>query len=119
MKSIKDRLYTFKAICTNVVDGDTVDIMLDCGFKIIAERRVRLLEVDTPERGQENFKEATEFTKSKVLDKEIYVQTYKDDAFGRYLATIFYEENGVMYCLNDELKKSNLLKKNSRWNKWG
>lgn len=117
MTNIKDNLYTFKAICTNVVDGDTVDILLDFGFKIIGERRVRLLGVDTPERGQENFTEATEFTKSRVLDKEIYVQTYKDDAFGRYLATIFYEENEVMYCLNDELKNSSLLKKNSKWNK--
>ena len=117
MTNIKDNLYTFKAICTRVVDGDSLKILIDCGFKIIAERSVRLLDVDTPERGQENFKEATEFTKNKILDKEIYVQTYKDDAFGRYLANVFYEENGVMYCLNDELKKSNLLKKNSKWNK--
>ncbi|EON84746.1 phage protein, partial [Staphylococcus epidermidis 36-1] len=47
---IKKHLYTFQAICTNVVDGDTIDILLDLGFKTTAERRVRLLNVDTPER---------------------------------------------------------------------
>ena len=48
--NIKNQLYTFKATCTNVVDGDTIDIDLDLGFETFAKRRVRLLNVDTPER---------------------------------------------------------------------
>ncbi|WNM54535.1 endonuclease [Staphylococcus phage S-CoN_Ph23] len=111
---IKNHLYTFQAICTNVVDGDTIDILLDLGFKTTAERRVRLLNVDTPERGQENYKEATDFTKSCVENKEIYVQTYKSDVFGRYLANVWYEDGE--YCLNDELRNAGLLKENSKWN---
>ncbi|KKI52674.1 hypothetical protein UF69_2267 [Staphylococcus haemolyticus] len=60
---IKNQLYTFKATCTNVVDGDTIDIDIDLGFETFAKRRVRLLNVDTPERGQENYSKATNFTK--------------------------------------------------------
>ena len=109
----KSHLYTFQAICTNVVDGDTIDILLDLGFKTTAERRVRLLNVDTPERGQENYKEATDFTKTCVEGKR-YVQTCKSDVFGRYLANVWYEGAGT--CLNDDLRSAGLLKENSKWN---
>ena len=91
-----------------------MDILLDCGFDTYAKRRVRLLGVDTPERGQENYKEATDFTKTCVEGKKIYEQTYKSDVFGRYLANVWYE-NGK-YCLNDELRNAGLLKPKSKWN---
>lgn len=109
-----NNLYTYKATCTNVVDGDTLDILLDCGFDTYAKRRVRLLGVDTPERGQENYKEATALTRSCVENKDIYVQTYKSDVFGRYLANVWYEDG--KYCLNDELRNAGLLKPKSKWN---
>ena len=112
--NIKNQLYTFKATCTNVVDGDTLDIDLDLGFETFAKRRVRLLNVDTPERGQENYKEATALTRSCVENKDIYVQTYKSDVFGRYLANVWYEDG--KYCLNDELRNAGLLKPKSKWN---
>ncbi|END1833659.1 thermonuclease family protein [Shigella flexneri] len=112
--NIKNQLYTFKATCTNVVDGDTIDIDLDLGFETFAKRRVRLLNVDTPERGQENYKEATDFTKACVEGKKIYVQTYKSDVFGRYLANVWYEDG--QRSLNDDLRDAELLKENSKWN---
>ncbi|MDW4175320.1 thermonuclease family protein [Staphylococcus saprophyticus] len=113
---IKEQLYTFKANCYGVVDGDTIDVMIDFGFDIWGDRRLRLLNVDTPERGQENYKEATEFVKDKVYNNEVLVQTYKDDNFGRYLANVYYL-NGTEYrLLNDEIKESGLLKPNSKWN---
>ncbi|MCC8990771.1 MAG: thermonuclease family protein [Staphylococcus sp.] len=112
--NIKNQLYTFKATCTNVVDGDTIDIDIDLGFETFAKRRVRLLNVDTPERGQENYKEATDFTKACVEGKKIYVQTYKSDVFGRYLANVWYEDG--QRSLNDDLRDAELLKENSKWN---
>ncbi|WRM43407.1 cold shock protein [Staphylococcus phage LY01] len=113
----KDDLYIFKAKCEKVVDGDTIDVIIDFGFDVSAKRRVRILDVDTPERGQENFKEATEFVKERVEGKELLMQTYKSDAFGRYLAKIWYiNEDTGKACLNDELLRSDLLKPNSRWN---
>ena len=109
-----NNLYTYKATCTNVVDGDTIDILLDYGFDTYAKRRVRLLGVDTPERGQDKFKEATAFTRECVEHKDIYVQTYKSDVFGRYLANVWYEDG--QRSLNDDLRDAGLLKENSKWN---
>ena len=116
-KDIKSQLYTFKAKCVRVIDGDTIEIILQLGFETYAKRRVRLLGVDTPERGQDRFKEATEFTRKCIEDKDIYVQTYKSDVFGRYLANVWYEDG--QRCLNDDLKARGLIKEGSQWNKFG
>ncbi|HDI7205132.1 TPA: thermonuclease family protein [Staphylococcus aureus] len=111
---VGEHLYTYKAKCTKVIDGDTLDIVIDFGFNTYGKRRVRLLGVDTPERSQTNYKEATQFTRSCAENKDIYIQSHKSDSFGRYLAKVWFENER---CLNEELKKSGLLKENSKWNK--
>lgn len=92
-------LYHFKAYCANVVDGDTVDLVIDVGFKMTTYQRVRLLGIDTPERGQVGFAEAKNYVERRLLDKNVIVETYKSDAFGRYLANIIVD--GVN--INDDL----------------
>lgn len=52
--------------------------------------RVRLLGVDTPERGEAGYAEATEFTRQWLAGAaELRAETHKSDSFGRYLAEIF------------------------------
>lgn len=114
--NLENQLYMYKAHVDNVVDGDTVDITLDHGFNVYSKQRVRLLSVDTPERGQENYHQATEFTTSKLLNQNVVVQTYKSDNFGRYLATIFYLENGEYKSISQELTNKGFIKPNSKWN---
>ena len=43
------RLYTFVARATNIIDGDTLWVMLDLGFGTFAEQKLRLRGIDTPE----------------------------------------------------------------------
>ena len=35
--------------CSKVVDGDTVDVLIDLGFDVLIRQRVRLLGIDTEE----------------------------------------------------------------------
>jgi len=49
------------AIVTNIIDGDTIDILI----KDIAQR-VRLIGVDSPERDEVGFDEATAFTRDQI-----------------------------------------------------
>ena len=42
-------MYQYHAVVNRVVDGDTVDLRIDLGFKVWIEERCRLLGVDTPE----------------------------------------------------------------------
>ena len=52
-------MYEYKAVITNVVDGDTFDMDIDLGFHIHIHERVRLLDVDTPEKfGEEKLVDA-------------------------------------------------------------
>ncbi|NJI14362.1 thermonuclease family protein, partial [Staphylococcus agnetis] len=78
--------------------------------------KVRLLGVDTPERGKPGYNEAKAFTTSAVLGKDVYVQTYQADVFGRYLADVWYQEDDNEYRLSHELTVSGLVKEGSKWN---
>ena len=74
-------MYEYKAKLVRCVDGDTVDFDIDLGFAVFVRARTRLVDVDTPERGQKDYKEATEFLKNlivKARDEEGYnkIRTY-------------------------------------------
>ena len=81
--------YQYRAKIVRWVDGDTVDVDVDLGFRITTHQRLRLLGVDTPERGQDGYHEATEFCKTVAPEgAEVVIRTEKSDSFGRYLAHI-------------------------------
>ena len=51
MKEMKPQ-YTYKATVQKVVDGDTVDLLIDCGFNILRTERIRFYGVDAWETGR-------------------------------------------------------------------
>lgn len=105
--------YARKALVTRVLDGDTFDCIIDLGFGMAMQTRIRLLGVDTPERREPMYYEATEFTSQAIDDKEVVVITEKfaTGGFGRYLGVVYYtDEEGNQKCLNDELLENNLAK---------
>lgn len=87
--------YTYAATVTHWVDGDTVDLAVDLGFHLTANDRFRLYGINTPERGQAGYAEAT--ARCRELAPEgaaVVVKTYKaQEKYGRFLALI--EANGV------------------------
>lgn len=91
---VKDE-FIRKAKITNIVDGDTIDGIVDLGYRVWTTQRFRLLDVNTPERGKLGAKEATQFIKDKLLDKEVFIQSEKDDSFGRWLATVFINDTTI------------------------
>ena len=42
-------MYEYSCEIDRVVDGDTVDVIIDLGFKIFHKARVRMYGIDTPE----------------------------------------------------------------------
>ena len=79
------------------VDGDTVDVIKDLGERVFKEDRYRLLGINTPERGQAGFDEATDYLE--MLCKEgaddegwLYMRTEK---FGKYRwLGVLYNQKG-------------------------
>lgn len=86
-------------ICTNVVDGDTLDVQLDVGFDFRTDQRLRLYGIDTPERGRPGYMEAKAWLQERTLFKPIQVITYKKDSFGRWLSIVYADGEN----LNDQL----------------
>ena len=98
--------YTYSATIVRWVDGDTVDLVVDCGFYIRLESRFRLFGIDTPERGQDRYDEARMHAESLAPPgREVVVKTYQaPDKYGRFLALI--EVDAV--TINDSLVTAGL-----------
>ncbi len=99
--------YVVKEV-NKVVDGDTLDITIDLGFSLTTKQRVRLNGIDTPEsitkdEYEKKFGlEAKEFITNWIMsNKNIKVQTKKDDKYGRILGH-FYGD-GSKESLNEML----------------
>ena len=86
-------MHTYRAKVIKAVDGDTVDFDVDLGFYISIKIRTRLLGVDTPERGHEDFAKATNIlvdllNKQKDEEGYIMIKTEKTGKYGRWLVDI-------------------------------
>ena len=97
-------MYQYKAKILKVVDGDTVEIDLDLGFNIIlANQKVRMAGVDTPESRTTNKEEKPRgmLSKKKLAEKLpvgswVTIETLKsdnnDDKFGRILGVFILDD---------------------------
>ncbi len=93
----------------NVVDGDTIDVLIDLGFDILFASRVRLAGIDTPESRTKDLAEkalgleAKEYLKKSLKDaKSVVIKTEKMDSsekYGRILGWVYTDGNTV--SLND------------------
>jgi len=93
----------------NVVDGDTIDVLIDLGFDILFQSRVRLAGIDTPESRTKDLKEkalgleSKEYLKKALKDaKSVVINTEKMDSsekYGRILGWVYI--NGDTVSLND------------------
>ena len=74
-----------RAKVVRVIDGDTLDLLIS-GTK----RRVRLFGVDTPERGERCYQEATERTRE-LSGEEVLIETGPriEDRYGRLLFYLY------------------------------
>jgi micrococcal nuclease len=78
-----------QAQVVHVVDGDTIDVRIG-GQK----ERVRYYGIDTPERGQPCFSEATERNKELVAQAVLLLPDARErDRYGRLLRYVFEEDS--------------------------
>ena len=97
---------------TKIVDGDTIDVMLDLGFDIKYNSRVRLFGIDTPEsRTRDKVEKKYGLLSKKFLQeqikksKKVTIKTYKGDEtgkFGRILGDIWIDGKSVNQKMCDK-----------------
>ena len=109
--SLKSRFY-YEAKITHVYDGDSITCDLDLGMGVwLHGQKIRLMNIAAPEvRGDERIEglEARDHLRSLlyprgVNDETVLLRTHKDrrGKYGRWLAEILGERDGVMGNLHD------------------
>lgn len=102
--------YQYWARVKRVVDGDTIELDVDVGFKVMFRERFRLLGVDTPEvygvkRTSEEYKRgkaASDFVKKRIpVGSWVEVKVYSDkrEKYGRWLCEIFVDGKSLNEAL--------------------
>ena len=88
--------YNFRVTeITKVVDGDTIDVVIDLGFDIYKHERVRIAGIDTPEKRTRDLEEkklgidATNWMKATLEDTingehELTIRTELKGGVGKY-----------------------------------
>jgi len=103
--------YRVKSI-KKIIDGDTFDCILDLGFDVLLEARVRMAGIDTPESRTRDLTEkkfglaSKEYLVEKINNAEdIIVRTELDNEkgkFGRVLGTVWAEGTNINSKMIDE-----------------
>jgi micrococcal nuclease len=105
-------MYEYKGKLRRVVDGDTIDVEIDLGFRMKTEQRIRLKGIDTPEiyrqkKDSEEYKKgqaAKEFVERRFAENsgEFTIRTDKlPGVYGRFIGIFIFDDSDL--SLNDEL----------------
>ena len=109
--------YNFRVTeIVKVLDGDTIDVLIDLGFDLFKKERVRIAGVDTPEKRTRDLEEkalgidATNWLKKKLEDtiagdgEELTIRTELvggTGMYGRLLGWLYINEDAI--SLNEQM----------------
>lgn len=103
-------MYEYNAKVIKIVDGDTVDALIDIGFSVWVQKRIRLYGINTPESRTRDLVEkkaglaAKEQLKTWIEDNDnkIRIKSHGVGKYGRCLGEIYTESDE---SLNKQLVK--------------
>lgn len=89
-------MYTYKLNVTSIYDGDTLNGVVDLGFNIRMNIKVRLARINTPEIRTQNKEEKTRGYAARDFLKEfcekykdsLFIRTVKKGKYGRWIGEI-------------------------------
>ena len=107
--------YIYRGQLERVVDGDTIDALIDLGFNTWVKRRIRYKGIDTWESRTRDLEEKKKGLAAKARNKQLLeevssksgyfrLKSYGVGKYGRVLADIFImDANGVQINVNQAL----------------
>ena len=107
--------YIYRGKLERVVDGDTIDALIDVGFDIWVKKRIRYSGIDTWESRTRDLEEKAKGLEAKARNKELLLEissksgyfrlkSYGVGKYGRVLGEIFIEDkDGKQYNINQTL----------------
>ena len=117
ISATKKDIYTYKAYILKIIDGDTMWLNIDLGFKTWISHKIRLRGIETAELGTKPGQDALQYVKTALKGVPfVVVKSHGRDKFDRYLMDVYYKPNeqdpykvleeGIF--LNQELLNKNL-----------
>ena len=109
--------YIYRGKLERVVDGDTIDALIDVGFDIWVKKRIRYMGIDTWESRTRDLEEKKKGLLAKERNKELLekvsskagyfrLKSHGVGKYGRVLGELFImDEDGSQLCINDMLIK--------------
>src|SRR3989338_10111535 len=91
----REMSYTYAATVDRVIDGDTLLVIIEAGFRIIVRDRLPLRRVDCPEGGTPEGDRAKRFVEKLLpAGSTIVLKSHKDrtDQHGRFVVDVFYKQ---------------------------
>ena len=107
--------YIYRGKLERVVDGDTIDALIDVGFDIWIKKRIRYSGIDTWESRTRDLEEKAKGLEAKARNKELLMEisskpgyfrlkAFGVGKYGRVLGEIFIEDkDGNQYNINETL----------------
>ena len=107
--------YIYRAKLDRVVDGDTVDALIDVGFDIWFKKRIRFMGLDTWESRTRDLEEKKKGLAAKARTKELLekvssksgyfrLKSHGLGKYGRVLGEIFImDKDGKQWSVNETL----------------
>ena len=107
--------YIYRAKLDRVVDGDTVDALIDVGFDIWFKKRIRFMGLDTWESRTRDLEEKKKGLAAKARTKELLekvssksgyfrLKSHGLGKYGRVLGEIFImDKDGKQWIVNETL----------------
>lgn len=86
--------YTYEAVIDRVIDGDTLLVVIEVGFRIKVYDKLRLRGIDCPELGTPEGERAKRFVAGLLpVDSVIVLKSHKTrtDTYGRFVADVFFK----------------------------
>jgi len=108
--------YNYGVTIDRVVDGDTLDVMIDLGFNTHIKRRIRMHGINAPESRTRDLEEKARGLASKerlieLLDEDnIVMKSHGKGKFGRVLGELFVKKENEYISINDSLVKEGFAK---------
>lgn len=110
--------YHYQATVVRIIDGDTVDLLVDLGFYCFQRIRVRVKDIDAPEvyrprtlAEAEHGQQAKAFVEQAIpVGSLVAISSFKAGAYSRWDAVIYYRQDGKTYSLAEQLRERGLAK---------
>ena len=102
------KLHHYNAELIRIIDGDTIDVMLDLGFYVWVKKRIRLYGIDTPETRNRDLEvkergKAASFRLAELISSNKFtISSHGLDKYGRCLGTIFVGDENINNLLISE-----------------